>query len=924
MFTRRSRKMLTVLLALALFLVACGAVFSRWVASNSAKRYLTARLEQAFGRPVEVSSFGVRWFPTPGIVAERVTISEDARFGHEYFLRAEGIVASPRWRSLPLAKLELGTLELSQPSLNLVRNDDGRWNVESWLPSPSSLKSASNFSGPRPTRSAVQLSRIEIDGGRINFSSGIDRRPFALKDLTGSMEQESAGRWRIALAAHPSRATVHLQNSGTLSVAGIIAGTSGRLHPADLSLTWSGVSLADALRLAMGNDPGIRGEFAVQVMAHTEPESTPQNTNSTPTRWNISAIAQLSGLHRWDMAARPDNPAANLTAEAEWDADSPQISLRNVSLEAPHSKIQAAGTVGWSSGINPEVHLSSSGISFEDIFDWYRSFQPGVADSLAAEGFLTADMDLSGAPIRVRAGKVQSDGAKISQGGQAFAKSGPIEVRFDPRAIEMLPVNWTFEDSANLQQSAPASSSAPHPLAGTITFHAKMFAPTTLPEKSSQKIFGKIPAKKTAAPVWNYDLGLHGDFTHFEYFLSAARLLGRPLNAGWQVEGGLLANLQWQGILHQRFPRPVGEVSPHGMILKLPLLNQSVEIENAKIELKPNEPRVTILKASALGAHWQGTIWRVDFPSSPNKNFAAAEIAPANNIPEWQFDLDADHLDAAELDRWIGPRARPSWLARIFTSDGAANSPIPGPGPLSQLRARGKLRADGFTLAPLEVHSLRAQIEMLGRNVNIYEFDAKLNGGAISGGLLANLDADPSYHLHAALKDVNVAELSMPAAELRDRLTGQLSGEMKLSFHGIGREQLLDTLKGEANLSATRLEIRGLDLSAPSDDDAAPSSSSEQFSLVNAEISVDSRKIHFQKIALVAANGLFDGKGTSDFARAIQIDLWRPPQSRAVSRADVHPENKFIRVSGSLEAPRVSFQLFPAGATLPEPAVVRH
>ncbi|HEY4839332.1 MAG TPA: hypothetical protein VIH72_12035, partial [Candidatus Acidoferrales bacterium] len=88
--------------------------------------------------------------------------------------------------------------------------------------------------------------------------------------------------------------------------------------------------------------------------------------------------------------------------------------------------------------------------------------------------------------------------------------------------------------------------------------------------------------------------------------------------------------------------------------------------------------------------------------------------------------------------------------------------------------------------------------------------------------------------------------------------------------------------------------------------------------------SVDARKIHFQKIALLAGNGLYDGKGTSDFSRVIQIDFWRPPQSKALARAELHSENKFIRVSGSLEAPRVSFQLFPAGATLPEPAAVRH
>jgi hypothetical protein len=915
MSKRRSRKLLTVLLVLALFSVVLAVTLSRVVASQSARRFLTARLEQAFGRQVEVSKFSIRWIPTPGIVAERVTISDDPRFGHEYFLRAESIVASPRWRSLLLAKLELGTLELSHPSLNLVRNDDGRWNVESWLPPPGNLRSAQNISGSRSPRAAAQLSRIEIDSGRINFSNGADRRPFALEDLSGSIEQEGAGSWRIALAAHPSRSTVHLQQAGTLSVAGIIAGTSARLHPADLTLTWSDVSLADALRLALGNDPGIRGEFGLQVIARTDPESAPLNANSarTPARWNISLSARMSGLHRWDMASRPDNPAANLVAQAEWDAGSPQISLQKFSLEAPHSKIEGDSTVQWAGEINPEVHLASSGISFEDIFAWYRSFQPGIADGLTAEGFLTSDVKLSGWPLRARGGKLESEGATIRSVGFTLAKSGPIQARFDPSAIEMLPVTWTIENSS-APQNAAATSGAPRAPAGTITFHAKLFSLVAPIGKSIGKSRVMPAVKKTDSAAWNYELALRGEFAHFEDFLNAARLIGRPLNTGWQVEGGLTANLQWQSTLRQRFPRPTGDVSPRDMTLKLPLLNQSVEIENAKIELRPNEPHVTITKATALGAHWQGTIWRNNLPSPPNNSSAA----------DWQFDLAADHLDVAELDRWIGPRARPNWLARIFTPAGNASVRIPGPGPLSQLHAHGALRAETFTLSPLEVQSLRAQIEMLGRKVNFSEFEGKLNGGTISGGLLASLDADPTYWLHIAAKNVNIAELAVANVDLRDRLTGQLSGDAKITLHGIGREQLLTTVKGAGHVSATRFGIRGVNLSTPSTEDGIRSAAEEQFSLVNAEISVDARKINFRKIELATGNGLFDGKGSADFTREVQIDLWRPPQTAALARVDVHPANKFIRVSGTLDAPHVSLQLFPAGATLPEPAVVRH
>src|SRR2546425_9291049 len=59
-------------------------------------RYLTARLESAFGRTVEVGQFDLRLAPSLRIEAESVTVGEDPAFGHEYFLRAERVTAGGR------------------------------------------------------------------------------------------------------------------------------------------------------------------------------------------------------------------------------------------------------------------------------------------------------------------------------------------------------------------------------------------------------------------------------------------------------------------------------------------------------------------------------------------------------------------------------------------------------------------------------------------------------------------------------------------------------------------------------------------------------------------------------------------------------------------------------------------------------------
>ena len=126
---------------------------------------------------------------------------------------------------------------------------------------------ASTFIGP-PAELAAHASQIDIDAGRINFKKGAEKLPFALVDVSGTLNLQSAGRWYLDLQAHPMRAAVVLQRSGTLRLRGTIGGTSARLQPADLRLSWESASLADAARLARGTDYGLRGLLDADFAAH--------------------------------------------------------------------------------------------------------------------------------------------------------------------------------------------------------------------------------------------------------------------------------------------------------------------------------------------------------------------------------------------------------------------------------------------------------------------------------------------------------------------------------------------------------------------------------------------------------------------------------------------------------------------------------
>src|SRR5579863_6711112 len=229
------------------------------------RRSLTNRLEAAFGRPIEVSNYSFSLLEGPRIEANYITVGEDPRFGHEYFLRADQVAAGIRWAALFRGKLELGALSLSRPSLNLVRLPDGEWNLESWLPRPGGNLPVV----PTPGRKSLRLQRIDVSDGRVDFKQGPDKLPFAFANVQGSVEEIAPGNWRIDLRAQPFRAAVVMQQAGVLSLTGLVGGTSSRLRPASFELDWNGASLSDVLRLLGGTDYGVRGLFSLRLAART-------------------------------------------------------------------------------------------------------------------------------------------------------------------------------------------------------------------------------------------------------------------------------------------------------------------------------------------------------------------------------------------------------------------------------------------------------------------------------------------------------------------------------------------------------------------------------------------------------------------------------------------------------------------------------
>jgi uncharacterized protein involved in outer membrane biogenesis len=278
--------------------------------------FLVAQLERAFGRQVEVLSFDARILPSLQLDANGVTVGEDPAFGNEYFLRTERLSAGLRWMGLLRGHFEFGTMSLNKPSLILVRNSEGRWNLERWLPPAKTLVAQGPrvYGPPSPIAPVNRLEKINFDEGRINFKTGDDKLAFAFTSVSGSVEQISPGRWQLQLEAQPWRSGVSLQSAGTIRVAGDVAGTSTRLQPAEITLHWSQASLADVFRLFRGQDYGLRGVFALDATAKSG-----MAKDDGPGDWKFSVRGRAGQIHRWDLTERADSPRLNVSVKGSWN-----------------------------------------------------------------------------------------------------------------------------------------------------------------------------------------------------------------------------------------------------------------------------------------------------------------------------------------------------------------------------------------------------------------------------------------------------------------------------------------------------------------------------------------------------------------------------------------------------------------------------
>jgi hypothetical protein len=717
-------------------------VFVLFVARPGASR-LKARIAGSIGtalqRQVEIGSVHVRLLPRPGFELENFVVRDDPSFSAEPVLRAEEVSALLRLSSLLHGRLEISQLSLTEPSLNLTRNSDGRWNIENLLERTSSTTVAPTAKSSHESRPGFPY--IEADRGRINFKLGAEKTPFALTEADYSFWQDSENTWGMRLKARPMRTDFNLSDTGKINVSGTWQRASSlRQTPLQFSVRWDGAQLGQVTKFFSGRDKGWRGTITVSA-----------DLAGTPGDLIVHSDGSLEDFRRYDILG-----GGELTLHTHCDAHYSTVDrgLHQVFCQTPSGDgaIALLGDVINLPGPRQyDLKMAADRVPLQSVLALIRHAKRNLPDDLTATGTLAAELNLRG-----NAAEAQPELTGSGQTNELHLHSASTKADL---AVGSVPFLIT---------TAPTIPVRNGRMAGTLPTGPK--SPALAVGPFSMKLGKPAPILVQARVSRSgYDIALNGE-GDVQRILQVARTVGIPA-ANPPAEGSAKVDLhvsgEWAGFAG---PHVTGTTQLHSVTAEIRGLEEPVEIVSANMNLSEDLVKVDSLSATAAGARWTGwiTLPRMctSLPSCPI-----------------DFNVHTDGVTTEALKNAFRPRpAQKKWYG-FLSPETQASPPF-----LARIQAAGKVSATRMMIGPLAASHVIASIKIGSGKLDISELRADVLGGKQRGEFHADFGSkQPSYTLEGAMQGISLTQL---AEAMQDGwISGTASVRYTLEAGGRGRSE---------------------------------------------------------------------------------------------------------------------------------------
>ena len=786
---------------------------------NRYRNRVAEAIGRALGREVTVSRIALKLLPRPGIVLSNFVVAENPSYGAEPMLRADTVTAFLRLTSLWRGRLEIGTLDLDSPSLNLVRRSDGHWNVEELVERASQVS-------PAPTTKTRPEARprfpyVEASSGRINFKLGQVKKAFAFTDADFALWLESENQWGIRLEARPTRTDVDVHDTGILKLDGRFQRASSlRDTPLDLKFTFSRGPLGQLTKLIYGRDRGWRGNVRSSA-----------SLTGTPAALGITLDAQIDDFRRYDIAL---GEALRLLAHCTGTYSSSDDALNDLQCQSPvgGGVIEVRGNAqGWAADAY-DLSLSAERIPAARI----------VALARHAKKDLPQDLTATGEFEGVFAVRKQPGGTPAWAGGGRTSllalQSGVLKQDLQIGAIEVV-------------IPKPNAPSSPH---SKRAVSHKAIQPPANPElRLAVKPF-PIPlgaiSPATASAVFDedhYSVNLKGE-AELTRLLNIAKALGVG-TPGVGLAGIAQIDLDvagtWVGFAP---PVPSGNVQLRSVTAELQGVTEPLLVSSATATLANQEVTVTSFAAGfAKGPEISGS---ASFPV----HCTAPESCTLH------FDVRSDDVSLARLNQLVNPSYfnRP-WYHLLDIGQRHEDA-------LLKLHASGHFASPRFELGTAVANNVSATVELDAGKLRVLDLRADILGGRHSGTWTADFTvAPPTYSGTGSMTRVSMAQLGTLMHD--NWAAGAVDAQYSVAMRGSNPASLRDSATGSADFTWNDGSLRHVVL----DGRGAPLA----FSNFVGKVALANGRFTLTDCKLQSGGANYTVKGTASYDRSLAVRLER-------------------------------------------------
>ncbi|MHB1022801.1 MAG: AsmA family protein [Acidobacteriaceae bacterium] len=742
-------------------LLLIGFLLPPWINMNRFQRRITASISGSLGRPVHLDHVGLQLLPLPGFTLDNFVVGEAPGFGSEPMMRASSVTATLHISSLWRGRLEFSSISLDEPSVNLVRNAQGDWNIESIL-----LQAAHTPSAPTAQKRAGSVPRfpyIEATNARVNIKFGYEKLPFSFTDAEFALWQANPQQWGIRLKATPTRTDMDVNDAGTVKVEGSLRRASTLSEvPLALKAEWYDAQLGGVTRIVLGQDAGWRGSLDTTVQI-----------NGTANDALISARTQLDSIRRAEFV--PDD-SLDLDARCTAHGADNLHTLDNIHCSLPlgDGALALTGAItGLRRVVHPALQLTLNQIPAQQLIVALHHASNEISPALMAKGTVDGKFEY---------GPITPDGPTVWQ-GQATMPT--LLVSAPELATPLLMKNLVLLTSGTQMpktgkvQSAKKkrTQQASPPVAAGLTLEPVALAmggaaPTMLSgDFDTQGYAFHLKGSAAVKHLLLLDLALH--------------FMGTSMR---RIEPSGTADLNMT--LHGPWERPL---AVDGSVQST-VLDGTLSLHNAVWNYPPLHGPVEIASANAVFAP-EAIVW-----SNIAATYAAMPVAGNLSIPVHcetagtcgiRFSLTTATLDAARLQAALTRvNQKKEFFQEILDLGHSASTAWP--------TMQGVLHAGTFTLGNLTMQNAIAQLTLEGKEAKLESLTAKmLNGNLQASGTLEMTGSTPAYALDISLQQVH---MNAAAALFREKWGGgTANAHCTLKLQGADNAALLASTQGKCS-----------------------------------------------------------------------------------------------------------------------------